>query len=122
MDCWWDKLLTSEPAIDRKSLNCTQPIDELPEETQATIARIQWDAEQKQQGKIKNYFILLSVHRSGIILIMSKLNHTNHLQSDRGKSKTNHCPCDSGLKHDERTLCIGFSLFYLAHRCPTSGP
>lgn len=49
-EIWWKKLLDREPDIDVKKIDCSRPIDELSEETQAQINQIQFDEQQKMKG------------------------------------------------------------------------
>lgn len=50
-EIWWKKLLDHEPDIDTKKIDCSRPMDELSDETQAQINRIQFDEQQKMKGK-----------------------------------------------------------------------
>lgn len=47
---WWKKLFQHEAEIDTTKLDCSRPIDELPEDTQAQINQIQFDEQQKLKG------------------------------------------------------------------------
>jgi len=49
-ETWWDKLFISEPSLDTKTLNCSRPIEDLPQDTQAMIRKMQWDNQQKLLG------------------------------------------------------------------------
>lgn len=55
-EIWWKKLLDHEPDIDVKKIDCSRPIEELSEQTQAQINQIQFDEQQKMKGIITNYF------------------------------------------------------------------
>ncbi|XP_063824800.1 nudC domain-containing protein 3 [Ostrinia nubilalis] len=47
---WWNKLLNSEEAIDLSKIDCSRPMDELPEDHIAKIRELQWNQEQKYKG------------------------------------------------------------------------
>lgn len=49
-EIWWKKLLDHEPDIDVKKIDCSRPIEELSEQTQAQINQIQFDEQQKMKG------------------------------------------------------------------------
>lgn len=59
-EIWWKKLLDHEPDIDTKKIDCSRPIGELSEQTQAQIDQIQFDEQQKMKGMF--CFILSSQH------------------------------------------------------------
>lgn len=42
----------NESEIDLMRIDCSRPIDELPEGTQAEIKRIQWEERQKNSGEL----------------------------------------------------------------------
>lgn len=42
----------TEPEIDLNRIDCSRPLDELPEDTQTDIERIQWDERQKLCGEL----------------------------------------------------------------------
>lgn len=50
-EAWWDKLFISEPTLDTTKLNCRRPIEDLSEDTQAMIRKMQWDNQQKLLGE-----------------------------------------------------------------------
>lgn len=50
-ETWWDKLFISEPTLDTTKLNCSRPIEDLSEDTQAMIRKMQWDNQQKLLGE-----------------------------------------------------------------------
>lgn len=54
-ELWWDRLFEGDPEIDSKKIECERYIDDLPEETQATIEklRVQQLAADKQQNEIQ---------------------------------------------------------------------
>lgn len=47
---WWNKLLTSEEAIDLDKIDCSRPLDDLPEDHVAKVREMQWNQERKMQG------------------------------------------------------------------------
>ncbi|EDW95814.1 nudC domain-containing protein 3 [Drosophila yakuba] len=53
-ELWWERLFDDDREIDAKKIECERYIDDLPEETQATIEklRVQQLAADKQQNKI----------------------------------------------------------------------
>lgn len=53
-EAWWEKLFVSEPALDTSKLNCSRPIEDLSQDTQAMIQKMQWDNQQKLLGKRVN--------------------------------------------------------------------
>lgn len=50
VEAWWDCLLTQEPKLDVKSIDCTRPFEELSEEAQAKIEELSWNQERKRKG------------------------------------------------------------------------
>ncbi|KAH8264416.1 hypothetical protein KR038_008335 [Drosophila bunnanda] len=52
---WWERLFEGDPEIDHKKIDCERYIDDLPEETQATIEklRVQQLSADKQQNEIQ---------------------------------------------------------------------
>lgn len=62
-EIWWNCFLTSEPKLDISKIDCTKPLEDLPEDAQAKIHELQWNQEQKRLGlptsdEIKNLDIL----------------------------------------------------------------
>lgn len=51
-EIWWKKLFDHEPDINVNKIDCSRPIDELSEETQMDLERIQWDEQQKLNGNL----------------------------------------------------------------------
>lgn len=51
-EVWWKRLLHNEPEIDVNRIDCSRPMEELPEDTQTEIERIQWDERQKLSGEL----------------------------------------------------------------------
>lgn len=49
-EIWWKKLLQQEPEINSAKIDCSRPLNELSEETQAHIQKIQFDEQQKLKG------------------------------------------------------------------------
>ncbi|KAJ0177072.1 hypothetical protein K1T71_007081 [Dendrolimus kikuchii] len=47
---WWYKFLEEEEAIDLSSIDCSRPLDELPEDHIAKVRELQWNQEQKRRG------------------------------------------------------------------------
>lgn len=68
-EAWWDKLFTSEPSLDTTKLNCSRPIEDLSQDTQSMIRKMQWDNQQKLLGEIvitvNVVFVLHSVCLTG---------------------------------------------------------
>ncbi|XP_020813036.1 nudC domain-containing protein 3 [Drosophila serrata] len=54
-ELWWERLFEGDPEIDHKKIDCERYIDELPEETQATIEklRVQQLSADKQQNEFQ---------------------------------------------------------------------
>ncbi|XP_023947863.2 nudC domain-containing protein 3 [Bicyclus anynana] len=60
---WWNKLLNAEEEIDISKIDCSRPLNELPEDHIAKIHELQWNQEQKLKGlptsdEIRNIEIL----------------------------------------------------------------
>ncbi|XP_047995254.1 nudC domain-containing protein 3 [Leguminivora glycinivorella] len=60
---WWTKLVNSEEEIDLDKIDCSRPLNELPEDHIAKVRELQWNQEQKLKGlptsnEIKNIEIL----------------------------------------------------------------
>ncbi|XP_050346369.1 nudC domain-containing protein 3 [Nymphalis io] len=60
---WWNKLLNEEEEIDLSKIDCSRPLDELPEDSIAKVRELQWNQEQKLKGlptsdEIRNIEIL----------------------------------------------------------------
>uniref|UniRef100_A0A2A4JZB5 CS domain-containing protein n=1 Tax=Heliothis virescens TaxID=7102 RepID=A0A2A4JZB5_HELVI len=60
---WWNKLLNSEEAIDLDKIDCSRPLDDLPEDHVAKVREMQWNQERKMKGlptsdEIRNMDIL----------------------------------------------------------------
>ncbi|KAH8280060.1 hypothetical protein KR018_002654 [Drosophila ironensis] len=55
-ELWWERLFEGEPEIDAKKIECERYIDELPEDTQATIEkmRVQQITADKQQKDLQH--------------------------------------------------------------------
>lgn len=49
-ELWWKRLFNHEPDIDLNKIDYSRPIEELPEETQTELNRIQYDEQQKMKG------------------------------------------------------------------------
>ncbi|XP_044758628.1 nudC domain-containing protein 3 [Coccinella septempunctata] len=49
-EIWWDRFLTSEPKLDISKIDCTKPMEDLPDDAQAKIQELQWNQEQKRLG------------------------------------------------------------------------
>lgn len=49
-EIWWKKLLQQEPDINSSKIDCSRSLNELSEETQAHIQKIQFDEQQKLKG------------------------------------------------------------------------
>lgn len=47
---WWTKLLEGEEAIDLSKIDCSRPLDELPEDHIDKVRELQWNQEQKRRG------------------------------------------------------------------------
>lgn len=69
-EAWWDKLFISEPTLDTTKLNCNRPIEDLPQDTQAMIRKMQWDNQQKLLGKIVDSSVLLYLNVVTLLLII----------------------------------------------------
>ncbi|XP_017103780.2 nudC domain-containing protein 3 [Drosophila bipectinata] len=54
-DLWWERLFEGDPEIDHKKIECENYIDELPEETQATLEKLRFDqiAADKAQNELQ---------------------------------------------------------------------
>lgn len=72
VEIWWKRLFQHEPAIDVTKIDCSQPIDELTEETRRDIERIQWDEEQKLSGRMET-IVSLTIRREINVNIMLNL-------------------------------------------------
>lgn len=62
-EVWWELFLEDEPRLDLGKIDCSRSLEELPEESQAIIEKLQWDQRQKALGlptsdDIKNRDIL----------------------------------------------------------------
>ncbi|XP_039754284.1 nudC domain-containing protein 3 [Pararge aegeria] len=60
---WWNKLLNAEEEIDISKIDCSRPLNELPEDHIAKIQELHWNQEQKLKGlptsdEIRNIEIL----------------------------------------------------------------
>lgn len=60
---WWNKFLNGEEEIDLSKIDCSRPLDELPEDSIAKVRELQWNQEQKLKGlptsdEIRNIEIL----------------------------------------------------------------
>ncbi|CAH0398003.1 unnamed protein product [Chilo suppressalis] len=60
---WWNRFLNSEEPIDLSKIDCSRPLDELPEDHIAKVRELQWNQEQKLKGlpttdEIRNLEIL----------------------------------------------------------------
>ncbi|XP_072932154.1 nudC domain-containing protein 3 [Epargyreus clarus] len=60
---WWDKLLANEEPIDLDKIDCSRPLDELPEDHIAKVRELQWNQDRKMKGlptsdEIRNIEIL----------------------------------------------------------------
>ncbi|CAK1547048.1 unnamed protein product [Leptosia nina] len=60
---WWDRLLQNEEPIDLGKIDCSRPLNELPEDHIAKVRELQWNQEQKMKGlptsdEIRNIEIL----------------------------------------------------------------
>lgn len=49
-DIWWDCLIKTEPRLDVSKIDCSRPLEDLPEEAQAKIEELQWNHERKKLG------------------------------------------------------------------------
>lgn len=49
-EVWWDRFLDTEPKLNLSKMDCSRPLEELPEESQAAIEKIRWDQQQKALG------------------------------------------------------------------------
>lgn len=50
-EVWWEKLFQNETTtVDVGQIDCSRPIGELPEETQAHLNQIQFDQRQRLKG------------------------------------------------------------------------
>lgn len=47
---WWNKFLNGEEEIDLSKIDCSRPLDELPEDNIAKVRELQWNQEQKLKG------------------------------------------------------------------------
>ncbi|XP_035432937.2 nudC domain-containing protein 3 [Spodoptera frugiperda] len=47
---WWNRLLNSEPPIDLDKIDCSRPLDDLPEDHVAKVRELQWNQERKMKG------------------------------------------------------------------------
>ncbi|CAB3253685.1 unnamed protein product [Arctia plantaginis] len=47
---WWNKLLNNEEPIDLDRIDCSRPLDDLPEDQVAKVRELQWNQERKLQG------------------------------------------------------------------------
>lgn len=50
-EIWWKKLFTHEKEIDVSKLDCSRPMNELSQESQSYIQKIEYDEQQKLQGE-----------------------------------------------------------------------
>lgn len=50
-EMWWNSLLESEEKIDTTKIDCSRPLDELPEDHIAKVRELQWNQLQKLAGK-----------------------------------------------------------------------
>ncbi|XP_026725183.1 nudC domain-containing protein 3 [Trichoplusia ni] len=60
---WWNRFLNSEETLDLDKIDCSRPLDELPEDHVAKVRELQWNQERKMQGlptsdEIRNMDIL----------------------------------------------------------------
>ncbi|XP_045497165.1 nudC domain-containing protein 3 [Colias croceus] len=60
---WWDRLLQSEEPINLDKIDCSRPLNELPEDHIDKVRELQWNQEQKMKGlptsdEIRNIEIL----------------------------------------------------------------
>ncbi|CAG9584518.1 unnamed protein product [Danaus chrysippus] len=60
---WWNKFLSGEEEIDLSKIDCSRPLDDLPEDHVAKVRELQWNQEQKMKGlptsdEIRNIEIL----------------------------------------------------------------
>ncbi|XP_017076563.1 nudC domain-containing protein 3 [Drosophila eugracilis] len=55
-ELWWERLFEGDPEIDAKKIDCERYIDELPEDTQATIEKLRFQqlAADKAQSEIQS--------------------------------------------------------------------
>ncbi|XP_053607783.1 nudC domain-containing protein 3 [Plodia interpunctella] len=47
---WWNRFLNSEEAIDLSKIDCSRPLNDLPEDHIAKVRELQWNQEQKLKG------------------------------------------------------------------------
>ncbi|XP_038212243.1 nudC domain-containing protein 3 [Zerene cesonia] len=47
---WWDRLLESEEPINLDKIDCSRPLNELPEDHIEKVRELQWNQEQKMKG------------------------------------------------------------------------
>jgi len=48
---WWDACFVNEPEIELKSIDCSRPLEDLDDESLATVNKLQFDQMQKEMGK-----------------------------------------------------------------------
>lgn len=55
-EVWWEQLFQSETTkVDVSQIDCSRPIEELSEETQAHLNQIQFEQRQRLKGKSGRY-------------------------------------------------------------------
>ncbi|CAH0701353.1 unnamed protein product [Spodoptera exigua] len=47
---WWNRLLNNETPIDLDKIDCSRPLDDLPEDHVAKVRELQWNQERKMKG------------------------------------------------------------------------
>lgn len=50
-EIWWKRLFVGDSVIDLNQIDCSRPMEELSQETQSEINRIQFDEQQKLKGE-----------------------------------------------------------------------
>lgn len=50
-EVWWKQLFLDEPPLDLTRIDCSRPSNELPDDQQSAISKLQWDEHQKRLGK-----------------------------------------------------------------------
>lgn len=49
-EIWWKQLLVNEENLDLKQMDCSRPLEDLSEDAQAAVSKLQWDEHQKILG------------------------------------------------------------------------
>lgn len=92
-EVWWRQLFVTEPTLDLKRIDCSRPNDELSEDTQAAISKLQWDEHQKRLGMCVLILFVILLYFANLWLALT--------QVIRHRMKSNSMKCYA--KHGTRT-------------------